>query len=497
MVRLMANYAANAYSLDPNSKARWTETYSPKLRGCSSLTVDIPKPLSDRKARQAFQEAAPSPDPAYDTALDLMEQYIFLTARDTRERYVYDDELGIYRPEAGIIAQYAQASLASKATKHVVKEIEGHIERSTLTDREQFRGVFDGNLLHVKNGWLDMNTLMLEPHTKKRFSTAKLPTAYDKNTGPVEFIQIVNAALSPEYRQLLFKVMGNILVKDTRFEKATMFIGDGHNRKGTIIKGCINTIGRENCCHVSPQELAEDRFAPAQFYNKMLNAVADLKADKINNTGRFKELVSGDVIEAQRKHAHRFSMENHAKMIFSANEIPASSDQTNAYFRRWCIIPFYKTFEGDPTIQERLDTDSERSGILNLMLYGRRLLMSEGFDDIPLEKVRRMYNRNASLVKDFIDQECILDLNNGSADNRTLTVDMQTAYIEFQERIKNHKLDASEKDFLKRQLGQELEKLGIERKDLRDKKTGTRPYYYLGIVLKSQARQGSADVLTF
>ena len=276
-----------------------------------------------------------------------------------------------------------------------------------------------------------------------------------------------------------------------------MFIGDGHNRKGTIIKGCINTIGRENCCHVSPQELAEDRFAPAQFYNKMLNAVADLKADKINNTGRFKELVSGDVIEAQRKHAHRFSMENHAKMIFSANEIPASSDQTNAYFRRWCIIPFYKTFEGDPTIQERLDTDSERSGILNLMLYGRRLLMSEGFDDIPLEKVRRMYNRNASLVKDFIDQECILDLNNESADNRTLTVDMQTAYIEFQERIKNHKLDASEKDFLKRQLGQELEKLGIERKDLRDKKTGTRPYYYLGIVLKSQARQGSADVLTF
>ena len=184
-------------------------------------------------------------------------------------------------------------------------------------------------------------------------------------------------------------------------------------------------------------------------------------------------------------------------MIFSANQIPASSDQTNPYFRRWCIIPFYKTFEGDPSIQERLDTDSERSGILNLMLYGRRLLMSEGFDDIPLEKVRRMYNRNASLVKDFIDQECILDLNNESADNRTLTVDMQTAYIEFQERIKNHKLDASEKDFLKRQLGQELEKLGIERKDLRDKKTGTRPYYYLGIVLKSQARQGSADVLTF
>jgi P4 family phage/plasmid primase-like protien len=457
--------------------------------------MEIPKSLSDRKARQAFKEA--TPDPTYDTALDLMEQYVFLTARDTRERYVYDDELGIYRLEAGIIAQYAQASLASKATKHVVKEIEGHIERSTLTDREQFCGVFDSNLLHVKNGWLDLDMLTLEPHTKKRFSTAKLPTAYEKNAGPVEFIQIVNAALSPEYHQVLFKVMGNILVKDTRFEKATMFIGDGHNRKGTIIKANINTIGRENCCHVSPQELADDKFASAQFYNKMLNAVADLKADKINNTGRFKELVSGDVIEAQRKHAHRFSMENHAKMIFSANDIPASSDQTNAYFRRWCIIPFYKTFERDPTIQERLDTDSERSGILNLMIYGRKLLMAKGFDDIPLEKVRRMYNRNASLAKDFVEQECILDLNNEGVDNRTLTTDIQDAYLEFDERTKGRKFEASEKDFLRRQLGQELEKLGVERKDLRDKRTGTRPYYYLGIVLKSQARQGSADVTAF
>lgn len=452
--------------------------------------MTVPQPLPDRKARAAFQEAVGQTDPAYDTALDLMQQYTFLTMRDTRQIHVYDDEKGIYRPEAGIIAQYAEASLSSKATKHVVREIEGHIERLTLLDREQFCGVFDGNLLHVLNGWVDIDTLTLEPHTKERHSTAKLPTAFDKTAGPVEFVKVLNAALSPEYRRVLLKVLGNFLLKDCRYEKSTMLIGDGHNRKGTIIKAAINTIGRENCCHVSPQELADDRFAAAQFYGKMVNAVADLKATKIDNTGRFKELVSGDVIEVQRKREHRFTMENYAKMIFSANEIPASSDQTNAYFRRWCIIPFYKTFERDATIQERLNTESERSGILNLMLYGRRLLLAEGFDDVPLERIRRMYNRNASLVKDFMEAECILDLNNEGEDNRTLTVNMQEAYITYQEKVKNRKIEASEKDFMRRQLGQELEKLGVERKALRHK--GDRPYFYIGIRLKSEARNGSA-----
>ena len=248
---------------------------------------------------------------------------------------------------------------------------------------------------------------------------------------------------------------------------------------------------------MSLQQLAEDRFAPAQLYHKMVNAVADLKASKIIDSGRFKELVSGDLIEAQRKDEHAFLMENYSKMIFSANEIPPSTDQTNAYFRRWSIIPFLKTFERDPTLHERLNTEEEKSGILNLMLYGRRLLLAEGFDEIPLEKVRTMYNKNASAIKDFIEQECILNITNEDTDNRTLTLDIQEAYFDYQAKLRKRGLDASERDYLKRQLGQELEKLGVERKALRDKRTGTRPYYYLGITLKANIRRGSADITGF
>jgi phage/plasmid-associated DNA primase len=51
------------------------------------------------------------------------------------------------------------------------------------------------------------------------------------------------------------------------------------------------------------------------------------KADKIVNTGRFKTLVSGDSIRAQRKHQQAFSFRNYAKLIFSTNKIPESEDR--------------------------------------------------------------------------------------------------------------------------------------------------------------------------
>jgi phage/plasmid-associated DNA primase len=63
-----------------------------------------------------------------------------------------------------------------------------------------------------------------------------------------------------------------------------------------------------------------------------------LKAEKLTNMGIFKMLLSGDAIRAQKKHGQPFDFRNIAKLIFSANEIPESNDQTYAYFKHW-IIP--------------------------------------------------------------------------------------------------------------------------------------------------------------
>lgn len=76
-------------------------------------------------------------------------------------------------------------------------------------------------------------------------------------------------------------------------------------------------------------------------------------------------------MKADRKHCQPFEFENYAKLVFSANEIPQSEDTSYAYFRRWIIFFFENVFEGDnndPNLIDRLTTETEMSGLLNLSL---------------------------------------------------------------------------------------------------------------------------------
>jgi putative DNA primase/helicase len=68
----------------------------------------------------------------------------------------------------------------------------------------------------------------------------------------------------------------------------------------------------------------------------------DLKASKLSSTG--KTLVSGDSVTGQPKYGQPFIFRNLAKLVFSANRIPDSDDTSYAYYKRWLILTFEKTF---------------------------------------------------------------------------------------------------------------------------------------------------------
>ena len=93
-------------------------------------------------------------------------------------------------------------------------------------------------------------------------------------------------------------------------------------------------------------------------------------------------------------------------MVFSANKIPDSDDTSHAYYKRWLILPFEKSFtEGTKDIDliHKLTTPEELSGLLNLALVGLKQLEKDGgFRDIPVEDVKRDYERKSNTVKAFL-----------------------------------------------------------------------------------------------
>jgi putative DNA primase/helicase len=83
----------------------------------------------------------------------------------------------------------------------------------------------------------------------------------------------------------------------------------------------------------------------------------------------FKVLTGEDCIDIDRKGREPVRCyTNYAKLIFSANELPRTSDLTQAFFRRWVIIDFPNTFPEDPGWYDRSITPEVRDQALTVGL---------------------------------------------------------------------------------------------------------------------------------
>jgi putative DNA primase/helicase len=154
-----------------------------------------------------------------------------------------------------------------------------------------------------------------------------------------------------------------------------------------------------------------------------MNSCADLPATIMQDTGDFKKLTAFDTISAQRKFGHPFQYHNYAKLIFSANEVPESKDQTDAFFKRWIIVDFpYKFVIGlkeeeikdnlrvaDPKIIEKITTKQELEGLLRVSLFRLKQLISNGCYSVnpPVSEIKQRYLIKSNSAVVFIETELV------------------------------------------------------------------------------------------
>src|SRR5581483_10936564 len=168
-------------------------------------------------------------------AEQLEHMHPFAAARDNGDLYVFKKGSG-WRLDGEKTIEDELEKIYPQVNTSTVREVIEKVRRRNYRERGDFIGAIDGKMLHVDNGWLNMDTLELEPETPDRLSVAKLRTPYDEKAAPVEFVKMIMQALPDiEHRKQLLKVMGNLLVPDCRYEKATMLVGEGHNRKSSTL----------------------------------------------------------------------------------------------------------------------------------------------------------------------------------------------------------------------------------------------------------------------
>jgi putative DNA primase/helicase len=344
----------------------------------------------------------------------------FLTLEDSKEILHYEIEKlnpGIWKPMGEILIEKAIYHYDHKISRQGIGEILNKIKIFTYTNRKTLN---NPKYLAVKNFVIDLDNLEILEHNKDYRLTRYLPLKYDEQAKCPQIEKFISDISEvKEMEKTLYELIGYCLINKYDIQKAFMLVGNGANGKSTFISLLRNFLGQDNVRGIELVDLVKDKWYKAELYNKLANLAADLPTTMLRDTSLFKSLTGGDLIEAQKKNRDPFNFVNTCKLIFSCNELPATLDESDAYYRRWIIFNFNKQFLGknaDKNLLEKLTTENELSGLLNKALEGlQRLIINKEFtmqnNEEDIKAKREEYIKKSDSVKSFSEFECERDID--------------------------------------------------------------------------------------
>jgi putative DNA primase/helicase len=270
------------------------------------------------------------------------------------------------------------------------------------------------HLLNVANGLLELDTGVLRPHSPSVASPIQLPVAWRPDASCPMIDAFLREVLPSDCLELAYELIGYALFAGNPLQIAVMLTGPGANGKTVFLNLVVALCGAENVVHVPLQVLTEQRFATADLFGKLANICGDLDARAVRHSDTLKMITGEDTIRGERKYRDPFWFRPFCLCMFSANELPGSADQTEAWFRRWLILPLPNTIpveRRDPHLTTKLTAPPELEGLLVQAVHGLRRLLARGRFDLPASAIAAQHDHREQLdtVSQFIDERCTLD----------------------------------------------------------------------------------------
>lgn len=295
----------------------------------------------------------------------------------------------------------------------------------------------DTVLINLQNGTFEISPqgTKLRPFDRSDFITYQLPFEYNPQAKAPLFEAYLNKVLpDPERQRVLAEYLGFVFIKHgsnaLKEEKALILYGTGANGKSVFFEIVTAMFGRDNVSNYSLQSLTEEKgFYRARISNKLINYASEINGKL--EASLFKAMVSGEPVEACLKYGQPFTMTDYAKFIFNCNELPKDVEHTNAYFRRFLIIPFDVTIpehEQDKNLHAKI-IEKELSGVFNWVLQGlNRLLEQKKFSDCEAaQQAVEQYKIESNSVQMFLSE----NEYKGSPTNYKLITELYQEYRAF------------------------------------------------------------------
>jgi P4 family phage/plasmid primase-like protien len=365
----------------------------------------LPSDADLAKVNASFTVSEPGRRPEYAPALGgafLLSRIPLATSGGGL--YVYSDPEGYVADEIRIRRAFVEMRGSAWRKRHEDETLEWMRLKARAIELPP------PDVLPLRNGVYDLNQRQLRDHIPEDRWAIRLGASFAPDARAPTFERFLAEVLPDERtRHRVLEFIGLCLTTDTRYQRLLLLEGAGANGKSVLIEVLLGLVGWRNAAFQSLHALADDRFATAELPNKLVNICGEVEDSELRSTATVKAVVSGDPISAQRKRGHPFTFRPVARLIGTANALPATADPSDGFFRRIDVIPFPVTLT-----REAQDRDltrklaSELPGILNLALAALHGLRARGefIDAQAVDEANARYRDRADSTTGFIS-ECV------------------------------------------------------------------------------------------
>ena len=215
------------------------------------------------------------------------------------------------------------------------------------------------NLIAVNNGIFDFDTNTLMAFSKEYVFMSKSRVDYNPNATNITIhndedgidwdIESWMSTLSDDEDvvETLWQVLGAIIRPNVPWGKSAWFYSEsGNNGKGTLCSLMRNLCGEGTYCSISLSDFSKDFMLEPLTHSSAIIVDENDVGTYIDRAANLKAVVTGDVIQINRKFKQPIAYQFRGFMVQCLNEMPRIKDKSDSFFRRQLFIPFTKCFTG-------------------------------------------------------------------------------------------------------------------------------------------------------
>lgn len=266
----------------------------------------------------------------------------------------------------------------------------------------------------IKKTWIQFKNKIYDYETGEKFDVT--PEYFVTN--PIDFDvngdeetpnmdRIFEEWVGKDHVKKLYEILAYCLVPDYPLHRIFCFIGAGMNGKSKYLDLLRKFIGQKNCCSTELDRLLVSRFEVTRLHKKLVCQMGETDFNEMGKTSTLKQLSGGDLIGMEYKNKDPFEDINYAKILIATNNLPATSDKTIGFYRRWMIIDFPNQFTEAKDILAEIPESEYDALATKCLRILKELMEKREFDNEgSIEDRMRSYEDHSNPILKFIKETC-------------------------------------------------------------------------------------------